>query len=376
MKILTVSHYFESNGAGVEIIAAKIREELRKRGITVRWIAAQAKNCVTNSFPSDGDCVAIPMWDGIRKWTDLAWPLPSPLSLRKFWREVRQTDVVHLHEPFYPACQIVYWLAKILRKPVVITQHIADMPTDGKLRKAAVALANALLTRPAHRGAKRVVYYSDRTQRFFHISIGNRGTLIHNGCDSAIFRCLERTAVQEAREQLSLPGDQSIALFVGRFIEKKGLRILQNVAVGHPEICFVFVGLGPLDPVFWKLLNVRVFPPLSHAELSLFYRAADILLLPAVGEGFPLVVQEAMCSGVPCLLSVDVADGCPAFLDDYVLAGSAGIDTERTLLNYLNHPMSWDSRKDMACRAQELWSWDRCTQEYASVFKEVLSHAN
>ncbi len=376
MRILTVSHYFESNGAGLEIVAAKIRDKLRRQGISIRWIAARTKNSVTNSFPSDKDCVAIPMWDGIRQWTDLAWPLPSPLSLREFWREVRKADLVHLHEPFYPACQIAYWLAKICRKPVVITQHIADMPTAGRFRKAAVDLANALLTRPAHRGARRVVYYSDRSRRYFRLSSGDKDVLIHNGCDSEIFQCPEPAAARDARERLTWPNDRPVALFVGRFIEKKGLRILRGVAAGNPGICFAFIGIGPINPALWNLPNVRVVPPVPFSELPEFYRAADILLLPSVGEGFPMVVQQAMCSGLPCLVSTDVADGCPVFLDDYVLAGPAGTDTERALVSYLAHPMTWDARKDMARRAKELWDWDRCAREYDAVFNQVLSNAN
>ena len=371
MKILTVSHYFESNGAGVEIIAAKIRRQLRGHGLTVRWIAARSKNNITYSEPSDNDCVAIPMWDGIRVATDLAWPLPSPLSLGTFWREVRSADMVHLHEPFYPACQIAYWCALALKKPIVITQHIADMPVAGRLRKQAVALANVVFTRPAHRAAAKVVFISMRSLEFFRASAAGKSQLIHNGCDADVFRCAKADEVISLRHRLGLATDRSVVLFVGRFIEKKGLRILREVAEKTPQADFVFAGLGPLDPSNWGLSNVRVIAPCEHETLAEYYRASDVLVLPAVGEGFPLVVQEAMCSGLPCLVSNDVAEACPSLMDDFLLAGPAGIDTHGALQAYLSQPRDWHHRADTARRAAILWSWEHCGLEYLSVFRSL-----
>jgi len=376
LKILTVSHYFESNGAGVEIIASKIRQRLRIHGMSVRWIAARSKNRVTYSEPSDGDCVALRMWDGIRVVTDLAWPLPSPFSLGVFWREVRRADVVHLHEPFYPACQIVYWFARVLKKPIVITQHIADMPVAGRLRKQAVALANTVFTRPAHYGAAKVVFYSTRSMQFFRSSVVGKNHLIHNGCDSDVFRCADVEEVVSLRQRLGLVTKRPVVLFVGRFIEKKGLRILRQVAEKTPDADFVFVGLGPLDPGTWGLSNVRVIPPCGHEALAEYYRASDVLALPAVGEGFPLVVQEAMCSGLPCLVSNDVAEACPELIDAFLLAGPAGVYTHAALKTYLSHPRDWNSRREIARRATDLWSWERCGTEYLNVFHSLQSDEN
>jgi glycosyltransferase involved in cell wall biosynthesis len=99
-------------------------------------------------------------------------------------------------------------------------------------------------------------------------------------------------------------------------------------------------------------------------------------LLPSVGEGFPLVVQEAMCSGLPCVVSTDVAVGCPEIIDKYILAGPAGVGAEQAILRYLDNPMTWEDRRNLAAQAREMWSWYRCAEEYEALFMEVVARAN
>ncbi|MEX1117406.1 MAG: glycosyltransferase family 4 protein [Terrimicrobiaceae bacterium] len=372
MRILTVSHYFDSNRAGVELIAAKIRQQLQSHGHSVRWVAAAAKTAITCSTPSDKDCIAIPMWDGIRTATDLAWPIPSPLAVFKISLEIKAAELVHLHEPFYPACQMALYLACCHHKPVVITQHIADMPVAGQCRKVAVDIANALLTRPAHHFANRIVFYSARSRDYFANSSQGKNVMIYNGCNSSVFHPLPEIAQLGLRESLKLPLNRPVILFVGRFIEKKGLKLLRDVCQARQDLDFVFIGHGPLDPAAWVLPNVTVLPPKNHKELSQYYQSADCLILPAVGEGFPLVVQEAMCSGLPCLVSQEIADGCPALADCFITTGQAGRRTLEVLRNHVHKPPNEIIRKTLAQRAAKLWSWEECGNQYDSLFRETL----
>jgi len=373
MRILTVTHYFDSNGAGVEIIAGKIRQELISHGHQVTWLAALAHNSITHSEPPDSECVALPAWDGIRVATDLAWPIPSPFSLAQIRRQVKAAEIIHLHEAFYPACQLTLHLARWYKKPIVITQHIADMPVAGKLRRPAVALANAVFTRPAHYQADRVVFISERSRAFFSSSAKGKDFLIYNGCDSSVFQPLPDSNRQSLRASLDLPVDLPVVLFVGRFIEKKGLALLQALCRARSDVSFVFIGHGPLDPTTWQLPHVRVLPQMSHEELRCFYQTADFLVLPAVGEGFPLVVQEALCSGLPCLVSQEIADGCPALADCFHITGPAGSRTLEVLNAQLHSLPDDATRRSLARRASDLWSWERCGRQYDCLFRGSLT---
>jgi glycosyltransferase involved in cell wall biosynthesis len=42
-------------------------------------------------------------------------------------------------------------------------------------------------------------------------------------------------------------------------------------------------------------------PYVPRRELGAIYRGADLLVFPTLGDGFGLVIQEAMCSGTPVL---------------------------------------------------------------------------
>lgn len=100
-------------------------------------------------------------------------------------------------------------------------------------------------------------------------------------------------------------------IFVGRFVQKKGLAILEQVATKRPDLHFVLIGRGPISPESWGLPNVAVMGMQTQQTIAELYRAADLLLLPSVGEGFPLVVQEAMACGLPVICGSDSAQADP-----------------------------------------------------------------
>ena len=72
---------------------------------------------------------------------------------------------------------------------------------------------------------------------------------------------------------------------MGRFVEKKGLRILKLLAQQRPGVHFALLGQGPIDPCEWGLMNVHVLGQQPQRLIADLYRASDMLLLPSVGTG-------------------------------------------------------------------------------------------
>jgi len=109
----------------------------------------------------------------------------------------------------------------------------------------------------------------------------------------------------ECRRKLRLDGE-FFALFVGRLIEKKGAKVLLEVAENLPEIKFVFVGDGPtlgdLKIAENQLRNIYVVGRKNQQETALYYGAADVIVIPSqYEEPFGRVVLESLSSGRPVI---------------------------------------------------------------------------
>ena len=65
-----------------------------------------------------------------------------------------------------------------------------------------------------------------------------------------------------------------------------------------------------------RTVGVRHWPHVPKSELGARYAAADLLVFPTLGDGFGLVIQEAMCSGLPVMTTP--CGGGPECLTDGV----------------------------------------------------------
>ena len=122
---------------------------------------------------------------------------------------------------------------------------------------------------------------------------------------------------EAARRGLSFDSTKSVLLFVGKFIDKKNpldlLRAYDKIVAKNKAL--IFVGDGPLREALESyvkehhLRDVHFIGFKNQTELAKYYAAADIFVLPSgLGETWGLVVNEAMCFGLPVIVS-DVV-GC------------------------------------------------------------------
>lgn len=379
MKVLVVTHYYASHGGGIEIIAENLIRELCHLGIAVMWAASDvdeppAETISLRTLPMSASNFA-------ERRLGFPYPLWSPASLFRLVRAIDEADVVHLHDSLYFGNVWAFALAILKRKPVLVTQHIGDVPYHSRIRRALMKAANASVGRILLSRADLVVFYADQVRRFYEARLRFRATplFVENGVDTAIFA--SESGVGERmhlRDTLRLDPERPIFLFVGRFVEKKGLVLLQSLARALPQVQWLFAGWGPLDPATWDLPQVRVFYRCTPVMLRKLYVAADLLVLPSVGEGFPLVVQESMACGTPAIVARETAAACPAagslILHERVDGSSAQSSWRRRLELLASTLPALDAlRPQVAALARDRWSWVRTAAAYEQCYDRLVT---
>jgi len=92
------------------------------------------------------------------------------------------------------------------------------------------------------------------------------------------------------------------AVFAGTFSRQKGADLMVSALATLPEVALTHVGAtGDVPPA--TLLNLNHRAPVPQAELSGFYRDADVLLLPSRQDGFGMVMSQALASGCHVIAS-------------------------------------------------------------------------
>jgi len=312
MKILMATHYFASHRGGIEIVAEKLFKQWASMGQEVAWIASDA---TSSSNPiGRSRTVCVPGFNLIERKIGLPLPIPTLGAIRAIRREITHADIVILHDCLYLSNIAAFLFARLRGVPTVVIQHIGLVPYKSVLLDLLMKFADAAVTRRMLGRADQVVFISEATKKFFSdLSFRTPPEVVFNGVDSDVFhppRGAETRA--QLRRKFGLEDNRPVILFVGRFVEKKGLPALRRMVALRPDYTWAFAGWGPLDPSNWKAGNVRVLSSLQGPALADLYRASNLLVLPSTGEGFPLVVQEALASGLPVVCGAETTAADPA----------------------------------------------------------------
>jgi glycosyltransferase involved in cell wall biosynthesis len=351
MKILIVCPFAHPNIGGVETHLTKLTNYLIQQGhfvylLTYQPLTTKIRGPAVEKRP--GLEIRRISWFGYNFFPKLEPYFPLVLlylfpglfvgSLWFYLKHRKEIDVIHAHG--FAAALVVKIISKIFPKRAVVSTHaVYSLEKRGLL----AALVKFLL------GSFDAVLAVGETSRRELIAVGldEKKVRVHpNWITLETFKTVGR---EKAKKDLGLSG--LVVLFVGRFLEKKGVKILLDASKKLDNVKFVFVGGGELEnevrAAEEKQKNVQYVgklfqdKPEELQKLIEYYGAADFLVSPVLyDEGFSAVLLEACASGTPIMIS---RRGCPPyFLDETVavfLSREPTADEVVEKLNfYLSHP--------------------------------------
>jgi len=303
MKILVLIHEFPPVGGGGGRAAQDICHGLVERGYDVTVLTAHLKGLPKEEIVDGIRVLRLPSLrreafraDFLAMGGYVLSGLWAGYRLIKEWHP----DVIHVHFAV-PAGALAWALSKLTGIPYVMTVHLGDVP-GGVPEKTASWFKWVLpFTYPIWRDAKQVIAVSEFTYQLALKHYPRDIGVIPNGVDLARLRPAGIRVQEPPR-----------IVFAGRLMKQKNpLQIVRTLAeLKHLSWNCVMLGDGPLMPdvrqeIERHGLQDRFTLPgwVTPEEVLTWFDKSDILFMPSVSEGLPVVGVQALAKGLAFVVS-------------------------------------------------------------------------
>ncbi len=244
---------------------------------------------------------------------------------------VAQMQAFQQKEGFqYPLIHTNYWLSSWVGMELKKHQPVKQVHTYHSLGAVkyraisnlpAIASTRLATEKRCLETVDRVVATSPQEQEHMRSLVSTQGAIEIVPCGTDIERLgsIER---QAARQQLNIPADAKVVLYVGRFDRRKGIETLVRAIAksnlrGNADLRLIIAGgyrPGESDGIerdriegIVKELGIEsltTFPGrLTESDLPIYYAAANVCVVPSHYEPFGLVAIEAMACRTPVVAS-------------------------------------------------------------------------
>ncbi|MCC6539226.1 MAG: glycosyltransferase [Bryobacterales bacterium] len=375
--------YEEVNG--VARTAREIEGFARRRGLPMLAIHAGAR--AASASEGSVERVALPRSPlSLKLDADLSFDLLFLRHRRRVVERLRAfaPDAIHITGP--GDCGVLGAVAAHeLKLPLIIGWHTNVHEFGARRLEGGLSWLPAGVRRAAGRAAERL--FLECTLRYYRMGkmllapnpeliellaarTGRPVRLMRRGVDTAGFHPSHR----------GLHGETVVLGYVGRLCPEKNVRLLAEVErylqeMGAPPYKFVVVGQGSERAWLESHLERAEFTgPLRGEALARAYADMDVFLFPSHTDTYGNVVQEAMASGVPVVVT---ADGGPKFLvrsgvTGFIAAGDAAFPRCALALAAdarLRFRMGGAAREHAAKQ-----SWDHVCEAVYAAYSEAVSY--
>ena len=297
-----------------------------------------------------------------KTWIEIGGNRLNPLDLR-FLAEVARHDVIHCHQIHTVVTELVLTSARLLRKPVFLTDHGGGGRTF--LHRLGIA-----------RSARALLADSEYAKSRGEIE-GVPGYAIYGGIDTSKFRPVARARVPRR------------VVTVGRMLSHKGFHHLLRALEAIPEAEIVFMGAAS-DSAYVDLLKriagkrqVTWMMNATDAEMIEGLGSAQLAVFPSTRIGpsgeklsgepelFGQTPLEAMACGTPSLVS-DVGSYPEIALSEKMVFSDGDVTSLTAMIkSLLDDPdRCAELGKSARRHVEEKFTWnhvvDRCLEHYSN----------
>ena len=303
----------------------------------------------------------------------------------------------------YPLVHTNYWLSSWVGMELKKLQPLKQVHTYhslGAVKYRSVSdLPGITSTRLATEKAcletaDRIVATSPQEEEHMRTLVSQKGSIEIIPCGTDIER-LGSISRQEARQELGIPAEAKVVLYVGRFDRRKGIETLvraiaQSSWRGNTDLRLIIAGgfrPGQSDGIECDRIKsivkelgldgITTFPGrLTESELPIYYAAANVCVVPSHYEPFGLVAIEAMACRTPVVaskvggLQFTVIPEVTGLLVPPLQEASFAQAIDRILSN----PAWGDHLGEIGRQRVEIaMSWDSVASMLSSLYKKLLT---
>jgi len=238
-----------------------------------------------------------------------------------------------------------------------------------------------------------IVATSPQEQEHLQTLVSTKGNINVIPCGTNLQR-FGSVSLESARQQLGIAPETKVVLYVGRFDQRKGIETLVRAVNlsqlrAHGELKLIIAGgsrpgqsdgqeRDRIEGIVTELgmSDLTTFPGrLDDQELSVYYAAADVCVIPSHYEPFGLVTIEAMASGTPVVAS-NVGG-----LQFTVIPEKTGllvppkdeVSFAQAIDRILTNP-EWHKQLAQAARkrVENCFSWEKVASQLTEVYLQLL----
>ena len=201
------------------------------------------------------------------------------------------------------------------------------------------------------------IFVSKDVQEFYKKVENIEGEIIYNGIE------IEKFPFNSHRNKYEL-------LFVGRLIERKGIRDLLSIekkldSKYHLTIC----GIGQMKEFVLKnkKKNTTFLEGCNSVEV---FKNGGILLMPSYWEGFSMVILEALASGIP-IISYNIKGNINNPLKHYLTLVERG-NIKKFVNILLNYNYDYDIINKAREEVEKKYTAKKMAENYLRMFKKYV----